>query len=174
VPAKSSWLQRVPEIIETISAMDVPVVDRAICERLFGVRRRRAIDLMQRFGGYRSGNTILLDRTDLIRQLQVIGSRPEVLWEQQRKAKLSDRLQDLRRYRIAEQVVIRGAKEVQPVVLRRLPTGVALRPGELTVHYGNLQELLSRLYDLAQAAAGDFEWFSDIIDAAGKGDCPAE
>ena len=50
MPAKSSWLQRIPEIIETLSAMGVPAVDRATCERLFGVRRHRAIDLMQRSG----------------------------------------------------------------------------------------------------------------------------
>ena len=43
MPTKKTWLLRLPEIREELSAMKVPVVDRAIFERLFGVRRRRAI-----------------------------------------------------------------------------------------------------------------------------------
>ncbi len=41
--------------------MKMPVVDRATCERLFQVRRRRAIYLLQGFGGYVAGNTVLIE-----------------------------------------------------------------------------------------------------------------
>ena len=41
MPAKAQWLLRVPEILEELRALDVPVVDRAVCERLFRLRRRR-------------------------------------------------------------------------------------------------------------------------------------
>jgi len=30
------------DIIDQLSALDTPVVDRAVCERLFGVKRRRS------------------------------------------------------------------------------------------------------------------------------------
>jgi hypothetical protein len=57
MPAKSSWLLRIPEILNLLSAMHNPVIDRASCEQLFGVRRRRAIELIRLFGGYTAGNT---------------------------------------------------------------------------------------------------------------------
>lgn len=73
MPAKPQWLLQIPQILEQLRAMDVPVVDRGACEKLFGVRRRQAVDLMHRFGGYQSGNAVLLDRGALIIQLQAIG-----------------------------------------------------------------------------------------------------
>ena len=76
MPSKSRWLLQIPSIIDQVMSLDTPVLDRAVCERIFGVRRRRAIDLMQQFGGYRAGNTILIDRLDLIRRLQSMADEP--------------------------------------------------------------------------------------------------
>ena len=39
MPAKSLWLLHIPEIASQLETFDVPVVDRAIIERLFGLRR---------------------------------------------------------------------------------------------------------------------------------------
>src|ERR1035438_304812 len=55
MPAKAQWLLRVPEILAELSLLDLPVVDRAVCERLFRLRRRRAIDLIRCFGGGQTG-----------------------------------------------------------------------------------------------------------------------
>src|SRR4029077_8723306 len=44
MPAKAPWLLRIPEIAAMLEILDVPVVDRAMVERLFGLRRRRAIE----------------------------------------------------------------------------------------------------------------------------------
>ena len=41
MPAKALWLLQIPEIVSLLKTFDVPVVDRAIIERLFGLRRRR-------------------------------------------------------------------------------------------------------------------------------------
>ena len=90
--AKSRWLLQIPNIIDQLSLLDTPVVDRAVCESVFGVRRRRAIDLMQRFGGYQAGNTVLIDRTVLITQLQGMLNNPEVHGERQRKQRFSEHL----------------------------------------------------------------------------------
>ena len=53
MPARKSWLLRVSEIRRELAEMQVPVVDRAVFERLFGVRRRRAVQLMGFFGDSR-------------------------------------------------------------------------------------------------------------------------
>ena len=72
----------------------------------FRVQRRRAIDLMQRFGGYRSGNTVLLNRLDLIRRLQEMAADPDIEQEHERKRRLSDHLVKLEKYRRAAAVQI--------------------------------------------------------------------
>ena len=70
MPPKPAWLLHIPEIVDLLAASQAPVVDRTACERIFGLGRRRAIDLMQKFGGYRAGNSVLLDRQALIHSLQ--------------------------------------------------------------------------------------------------------
>jgi hypothetical protein len=45
MPAKPEWLLRLPDIRAELEHLDVPVVDRAGIERIFGLRRRRAIEL---------------------------------------------------------------------------------------------------------------------------------
>jgi len=56
------WLLQIPEIVSLLETFDVPVVDRAIVERLFGLQRRQAIELLHRFGGYQ-GRADLLGRS---------------------------------------------------------------------------------------------------------------
>jgi hypothetical protein len=95
VPAKPSWLLHIPEIVSELSGLDTPVVDRAVCERLFHVGRRQANHLMRGFGGYLSGNTVLLDRADLISALEQLANTPEVAHEHTRKRRLADALDEL-------------------------------------------------------------------------------
>lgn len=69
MPAKSEWLLRLPEIRAELERLDVSVVDRAGIERIFGLKRRRAIELMHQFGGYQTGRTFLLERARLLEAL---------------------------------------------------------------------------------------------------------
>jgi hypothetical protein len=156
VPAKAQWLCDIPAILDQLRAVEVPVIDRAGCERIFGVGRRRAIELMHGFGGYESGNTILLDRMALIEQLEAMAAGPEMEWERHRKERLSEKLEGLRRYRSAAAVRI----PVVPVPYRALPVGVSFVRGRMTVSFaGGVEELLGILYALSQTAAADFEAF---------------
>jgi hypothetical protein len=160
MPAKAQWLLEIPSILVQLRALEVPVVDRSTCERMFGVRRRRAVQLMQGFGGYRSGNAVLLDRMDLIRQLEALASSPSVERECRRKERLDRKLGDLHRYRAAAAVRI----EVLPVTDQALPAGVRLGAGQMTVSFAKVEDLLSTLYALAQSAAADFERFRAVAE----------
>ncbi len=159
MPAKAQWLLRVPEILAELSALDVPIVDRAVCERLFRLRRRRAIDLIRFFGGYQSGRTFLLDRPKLIAQLEQIRDSPDFKMEWRRKERLAERLDAMRRLQAGTRVAI----AVEPEVLRQrlpdLPEGVGLSPGELYIQFRSSEELLTKLFALAQAIANDYEAF---------------
>ena len=119
--AKSRWLLEIPTMLDALRSWDSPVLDRAACERLFGVGRRRAIDLMQRFGGYQAGNAILLDRADLIRRLEEMNSSHEVEVERARKRRLSESLNEVQRHRAATQIPIPVAADVQDRRVEDLP-----------------------------------------------------
>jgi hypothetical protein len=146
--------------------MDVPVVDRAVFERLFGVRRRRAIQLLHFFNGFQSGRTFLVDRLALLRQLVPLEASAEFALEQQRRQRLTDFLQRLRRSRAGAAVTIPVAPAHNGNLL---PDGVQLDSGTLCVKFDDVPDLLAKLYALAQAAAGDFEAFRA---AAEKASCP--
>ena len=159
MPAKAQWLLRVPEILAELSALDVPVVDRAVCERLFHLRRRRAIDLIRCFGGYQAGRTFLVDRPKLVDQLEQIRDSPDFKMEWRRKERLAERLDALRRLQAGARVAI----AVEPVTLLQrlpdLPAGVSLSAGALHIQFQSPEELLSQLFALAQAIANDYEAF---------------
>ena len=159
MPAKAQWLLRIPEILVELSVLDVPVVDRAVCERLFRLRRRRAIDLIRGFGGYQAGRTFLLDRPKLIAQLEHIRDSPDFKMEWRRKERLAERLEAIRRLQTGARVAIAVEPETLSRRLPDLPPGVGLSPGELHIQFQSSEELLSKLFALAQAIANDYEAF---------------
>ena len=163
MPAKPTWLLRLPEIVATLSAMDVPVIDRSMCERLFGVRRRRAVELMQRFGGYQVGHTLLADRLCLIQQLQALDADPNVLHERRRKQRLTAELGRLRQSSVGAAVIIEVPTPSGPSANSALPSGVSITAGKLVIEFVRVEELFSRLYALAQVAAADYESFCRVV-----------
>ena len=165
MPPQPSWITRIPEILADLRQLDAPVADRHICELLFGVRRRRAIELMQRFGGYRSGNSILLDRCELIASLERVHGSPEVTWERRRKQRLGQQLDELHRSRAAKAITLpvsRDALAPNP----ELPQGVSIGAGRLCVDFRTAEELFARMYELAQFALVDFENFRRRVESA--------
>ena len=169
MPAKAQWLLRVPEILEELAALDVPVLDRAACERLFRLRRRRAIDLIRGFGGYQAGRTFLVDRPKLVAQLERIRDSPDFKMEWRRKERLADRLDAIRRLQAGARVAIPLEPETLRQRLPDLPPGVGLSPGELHIQFESSEELLRKLFALAQAIANDYEAFEKRTSAEPKG-----
>ncbi len=162
MPAKPEWLLRLPDIRAELEHLDVPVVDRAGIERIFGLRRRRAIELMHEFGGYQAGRTFLLDRVRLLKALHALESREDYAAERRRRERLRDVVEASREHMILTQVRIPvHAAAVRPS-LDRLAPGVLLTPGTLTIEFQRPIELLERLYWLAQAISHNFEQFEGL------------
>ncbi len=159
MPAKAPWLLQIPDIISMLEAFDVPVVDRAIIERLFGLRRRRAIELLHRFGGYQAGRTFLIDRCLLIEHLRRMAGGDEFQQESQRKECLDDAVDQLRRSHTAARVKIFVQPDVFSRKLADLSPGVALEAGHLHIAFSGAEDLLSKLFELSQAASNDFDRF---------------
>jgi hypothetical protein len=58
-------------------------VDRAILEKVLRIERRTAIRLMNRFGGFQTGKTFLIDRLQLIEQLEQLDRGDDVTVERE-------------------------------------------------------------------------------------------
>ena len=159
MPAKAAWSLKIPNIVAALETFDVPVVDRAIIEHLFGLRRRQAIELLHRLGGYQTGRTFLVDRHVLVEKLRRIAAGEEFDRESRRKERLDGAIDQLRRHQAAASISIPVPPDVCNRKLKDLSAGVALEPGHLHVAFSGAEELLGKLYELAQVASNDFERF---------------
>ena len=117
MPAFPGWYILVPQILESLSQPTAPpFLDRSSIERVFQVRRRQAIRLMQQWGGYQVGKTFLVDRKAVVQSLTGLlksGCIDQVL---QRKRRVFEAISEAensaaarrakirRRYRVCEYV----------------------------------------------------------------------
>jgi hypothetical protein len=157
MPAEPRWLLRVPRIIDELSALPAPVVDRSVIERVFGVRRRRAIYLLGGFGGYQVGRTFVIERETLIGRLRAIAAGESFHFERRRHQHLTEGLERLRRNNRAARISLPVPSPAPHSA--SLPDGVELEPGRLVIHFAGGRDLLAKLYGIAQAAAEDFDRF---------------
>jgi hypothetical protein len=156
---KKTWLLRVSEFRQDLLALDVPVLDRPMFERLFHLRRRRALQLMNSLGGYQTGQALLIERVVLLRQLEALEAGAEFAIERGRQQRLQESLERIRRHRAAAAVRIPVPAGVAGRSVAGLPEGICLAPGSLHVNFTGAEDLLAKLYGLAQAAGNDFEDF---------------
>jgi hypothetical protein len=139
MPIRPYWLDRLPEIIAGVSVLSAPAVDRSSFERIFRLRRRRAIELMHQLGSYRSGKGYLLDRTMLLRVLDGIQHSPGFRWASNRG------------YLTAPDTPNGGANGMAlpktgfDGAPGDLPEGVRIEPGLLIIAFANSKELSERL-----------------------------
>ncbi len=168
MPAKASWLLHIPEIVSQLEAFDVPVLDRSLVEHLFGLRRRRAIELLHRFGGYQAGRTFLIDRRLLLEHLKRLVEGEEFQSECRRKERLVDTVGQLRRNLVAAHVKIPVHKDAPALDGVVLADGIALDPGHLHIAFQGTEDLLAKLYALSQAAARDFDRFRASTEPAAQ------
>jgi hypothetical protein len=166
--AKAEWLLRLPEIRAELEHLAVPIVDRAGIERIFGLKRRRAIELMHEFGGYQAGRTFLLDRARLLEALQSLESREDYAVEKRRRERLGDVVEASREHLMSTRVRIPVRAAATRASLDRLAPGVLLLPGVLSIEFRQPIELLEKLYELAQAISHDFDKFEELLPGGEK------
>jgi hypothetical protein len=131
MPSNPAWLHRVPEICAELSALRAPVVDRAAVERMFGLRRRQAIELLHRVGGYQVGRTFVVDRLQLIAELEQMQSAPEFEPARRQRQKVVSELDKMRRNRAATEVRIPVRAEVFGLRVDGLSKEIRLEAGLL-------------------------------------------
>jgi hypothetical protein len=152
-----------PEIRSMLAGTQLPVIDRAAVERLFGLRRRQAIELLRRFGGYQAGCTFLIGREQLIERLDFIGASDEYQWDAARRERVSATIEEIQRTRESEAVRIPVTRDVFDCRMRSLGPDVQLRPGKLEIQFDGPEDLLRKLFALSQAVANDYSNFERTV-----------
>jgi hypothetical protein len=164
---------RVTEICQEARALEVPIIDRATVEQVFRLRRRQAIELMHRFGGYQIGRAFVLDRLQLVRSLECLQNGAEFEQERRRKDRIASQLDEARRQRAATRVRIPVTPEMLSQHVEGLPDAIRFGTGVMTIQFGSVEDLLVHLVELSQAAANDFERFQQMVVRLALSDIPA-
>lgn len=164
MPTVPEWFLRLPEIVDDLERLTTPVVDRAVFESVFRVRRRRAIQLLHQFGGYQIGRTFVIDRASLISQLKSKAGGAAFDYEQKRKTRILDELEVARRQAPGRKVRIAVSSDVHERVIDGLPAGIHLKPGELRIEFFGTEDLLRHLFELSQAIANDYQRFESLVE----------
>ncbi len=164
MPRKCEWLQQLPAALEELHRFPSPVVDRAVLEKVLRVERRVAIRLMHRFGGFQAGRTFLIDRIRLLEKLELLAGGEDVTAERERRARLAGELEKTRRLQPGREIRIDTSADARNRVLRDLPAGIHLRPGELRIEFFGAEDLLRHLFELSQAITNDYARFQAAVE----------
>ena len=164
MPAQPAWFHRLDEILATLRGMESSHLDRLAVQKLFGVRERRARQLMAGLSGLRAGNAFAIARPALIARLEKTAAGGLFQWEVNRRARVVEELDRTRRQLGARRVRIPAAPDTQDRQVRDLSEDIALKPGELRIEFFGAEDLAAKLFELSQAMANDWQAFARAVD----------
>jgi hypothetical protein len=139
---------------------------------LFRLKRRQSIDLMKRkeLKRHAIGNAYVVDRSDIVRFLRKRCKPGRA--EAERQQRVIDTLAEFRQQVLEPggiRIPIRGLKQTMlETTIAGLPAGIELAPGRLTITFEEMNELLQKLFQLAQAIRNDLEGFDAKVSPAQK------
>src|SRR4051794_1367037 len=144
--AKPSWFRRLPEILSELEALPFPWVTRGTVEFLLRIGPRRAQQIMASCAVERVGTSLVADRQLLIEHLRRLAQGDAVNYEAQRLRKLADSIDRFRHdWLNAPKVLVEAPLSIVNQRLGRLPDGIELGPGRITVTFAAPEEALARL-----------------------------
>ena len=165
MPHHPTWLPAVPAILRRLREPHTPpFLDRATLESLFQVRRRQAINLMRRFGGYQVGRTFLVSTEAVIRFLEDSKVDEQIQEVQAQKQRVADFLGEVRRGRSLPRIEFPQAPKLSEITFKGLPPGIHLTSSRLSIDFDSPTDLLQKLFSLSQALANDFETFERALE----------
>jgi hypothetical protein len=160
VPQKPAWFSKIDDVVRELEALPRPFVDRATVEFLLGVGRRRAQQIMAPCITDRVGANGLADRNTLVARLRRLAESDDGYYERQRRRKLSETLAKLQKERLEHPpLLVEAPGRIVNQDIEKLPPGVRLDQGRITVEFDSAQQALEKLLALAMAISNDFDWF---------------
>jgi hypothetical protein len=146
MPARPAWISRINGICSELESLPRPFVDRSTLESVLQVGRRRAQQILAPCVSDHVRANGLADREAIIRRLSEIAAGEEDRFEIKRRHKVAGVIEKLRRERIeSPQVLVEAPVRVLSQQFRRLPAGVTIAPGRITVEFTEPQQALEKL-----------------------------
>jgi len=164
MPAKPFWFHRLDEMVEELKQLQTSFLDRHAVQKLFGVGERRSRQLMTGLPGVRIGNALAVDRLALLAKLQGVAASDECGRERNRKQRLTEDLETVRKLLAARRIQIPTASDASSQQLAGLPDGIELKPGELRIKFQGAETLAALLFALSQAMANDWPAFQSAVE----------
>jgi len=149
--------------LETARNTHVPFLDRSAIEKLFDVRKRQAVRLMHRIGGYYIGKAFVVAQPTVVAWLEKSSGSPEALWAEAARERIEVSVEEARATRDRHRKFI-VSPDARDRKLEGLPPTVHLRPGELKIEFFGAEDLFRQLYELGQAIGNDYTRFRALAD----------
>jgi hypothetical protein len=132
-----SWIQRIPEMMETLKSLKTERLDRQMIESLFDLRKTAAFHLLRRLGAERCGHSLVIGRACLLARLRELQDHPDWRWERERRTRIRTRIDDLnpssrRRHSLAP-IGAALQQQIDHIAIAGLPDTIQLAPGRLTI-----------------------------------------
>jgi hypothetical protein len=158
MPDQPTWIHRLPEILAWLDSDESPpFLHRGLMEAVFRLRRRQAIRLMEKAGGYQAGRTYLVDRRQLA---QFLRERDAATVDQatRRKVRLEDQIAESRRQIEARRLRVRvdPGLEHSGSPASALPAGIeSVALDRIQIRFFGAEDLLSKVASLAAFAVNE-------------------
>ena len=163
MPAKPVWYSQIEAIVEDLQSLPRPFLDRPTIEVLLGVGRRRAQQIMAPCVTDRVGSNGLVDRELLIAHLRRLARSEDVSYERVRRRKIGELIGRLRKDRLERpQLLVEAPVQVMSLEMDKLPGGIEVEPGRITVEFEQPRQALEKLLALAMAIGNDYGRFERL------------
>lgn len=169
MPTPRTWLPRIEEILSILKSSTVELYDRDAIEKLFQIQRRTALLLMTAVGPVKQSNGFVVPRLQLVTWVELIRDT-EGQEVSRRHQALKDIDRGVEQWRSVRNQVVEADKppvtfpitdEIINSYFSRLPAGIDIRPGEISVSFDptSPMEACQKLYALSMALVNDFGGF---------------
>lgn len=135
--------------------MPAEMIDRQAVEKLTGLQRSAAGELLRRLGAAQVGKSMAIGKGKLMARLREMQEAPEFTWVEERRARVADSIQEEKLVQNARKLT---APRPRMRELDEIP-GVAIGNGVLTVQFTGSQDLIGKLFGFAQAVLHDPDRF---------------
>jgi hypothetical protein len=160
-------IHRVPAVLDFLAGPGAPdLLGRGSVEALLGVRRRRAILILHKCKATRRGRELLATRQAFTAFLKSQRHEAALRRERERQQQVAEALGQARRELVLPKIPL--PRQRTTLTLAGLPEGIHLTHGNLSVDFTGAQDLVEKLFTVAQAFADDYESLEAALEPDGE------
>jgi hypothetical protein len=167
MPDHPLWLERIPAVLQFLAGPAAPaLLDRGTIEALLGVRRRRAILILHQCQASARGRDLLASREAFVTFLQNQDQEAALKKERARQQQVAAALGQARHELTLPRISLPRQQTLR--TLAALPPGIQLTRRNLSVDFTTAQDLIEKLFTVAQAFAHDYAGLEAALQPDGE------